>query len=79
MSGQLDRIYKTKRDGGLTYSFHATWAPVPGGVNWKATVVHDRKVAGTPSGFVTGPAGPDFAEALEKILRHYIERQIDVR
>jgi hypothetical protein len=79
MSGQVDKIYKTKRDGGLVYSFHASWTAVPGGINWRAKVVHDRKVAGTPSGFVTGPAGADFPEALEKILIHYIERQIDVR
>ena len=76
---RIDGSYKTTRDGGLLYSYQASWVEVTSGVDWQATVMRDKLTAGTPSGHIGEPVGPDIASVIKKLLNHYIERQIGVR
>jgi hypothetical protein len=76
---KLDGLYKTRRDGGLLYSYHLTWITKPDGADWRATVVLARRVAGTPSGHLAAAPGANLADLLEKLVIHYIEHQVGVR
>jgi hypothetical protein len=76
---KFDGIYKTRRDGGLLYTFHATWRETGRGINWRSTVVYQRKVAGSPFGYLNGPSKPETQAAIEKRIVDHIERQIGVR
>jgi len=59
--------YRTSRDGGLYYSYEATWWRDGDVLNWEAVVFRNGQLKARPDGRIVTPATSD-AEALVKAL-----------
>jgi hypothetical protein len=75
MAGKCSGTYRTRRDGGLEYTYEASWTQSRGAVVWNSTVKRDGSVAGAPGGSVTmlPPYEP------EPTIRMMVERAIEER
>lgn len=75
MAGKCSGSYTTKRDGGVNYTWEASWTQSRGAVVWNSTVKRDGEVAGAPGGSVSmlPPYEP------EPTIRMLVERAIEQR
>ena len=80
MENRVSGKYKTERDGGLQYSYVATWETTAGGVTWTATVRRDGALTGTPLGtvFARHVEGIGYARFIEALVVASIEQQTGV-
>ena len=73
--GKIAGSFTTQRDGGLTYTYEATWNETGEGVIWSAKVKRGAESVGTPSGQIRKPG----AVALESEVRRVVETAIETR
>jgi hypothetical protein len=67
--------YTTQRDGGLTYTYEATWHESGDGVVWSARVRRGGESAGAPSGQIRKSVGIP----IEREVRRVVEKAIETR
>jgi hypothetical protein len=72
--GRIGGSYTTQRDGGMTYSYEATWHESGDGIVWSAKVKHGAEYAGAPSGQIRKTGGP-----IESEVRRVVETAIETR
>jgi hypothetical protein len=60
--GTTSGKYTTKRDGGVTYSYEASWGTVGDRAHWSAKVKREGNFAGTPNGQILNTQGVDLTE-----------------
>lgn len=71
---RISGTYKTTRDGGLDYSYSATWEITPLGLEWSAEIIRNGEQAGRPRGiFWNGEM--DHAAHLHRVIGRYIENR----
>ena len=78
VADRISGTYKTRRDGGLDYSYVVTWQVGPLGVEWTAKVACNGRPAGTPSALVGVNGGFDPAAYLHRMIATYIENRWQV-
>jgi hypothetical protein len=71
--GRIAGRYTTQRDGGLTYTYEATWQDAGEGIIWSVTVKRDAELAGTPSGQIRNAAGIRLADEVRRLVETAIE------
>jgi hypothetical protein len=66
-------VYKTRRDGGVLYTYHASWNFSHTEVRWSGMVWRSGQLAGTPSGRL------DLSdrEAAALVIRELMESSIE--
>lgn len=69
---RISGTYKTSRDGGLDYSYIATWEITVLGLAWQAGITRDGKTVGTPGGIFWND-DMDHAAHLHRVIGRYIE------
>jgi hypothetical protein len=71
--------YTTHRDGGLTYSYEATWHESGDGVVWSAKVRRSGESAGAPSGQIRKTAGIPIEGEVRRVVETAIETRAGVK
>jgi len=66
--------YKTTRDGGLDFSYSATWEITVLGLEWEARVTRNGRPAGNPRGIFWND-DIDHAAHLHRVIGRYIENR----
>jgi hypothetical protein len=69
---RISGTYKTTRDGGLDYTYSATWEIEPLGLNWSAEITRNGRVVGRPRGIFWHDE-IDHAAHLHRLIGRYIE------
>ena len=77
--GRIAGRYTTRRDGGLTYMYDATWRPAGEGIIWSATVKLDGELAGAPNGQIRNTAGVRLADEVRRLVETAIETRAGVK
>lgn len=68
--------YTTKRDGGVKYTYEATWFVMPNGsAAWNAKVSKDGNLVGMPNGSILNTVGV----TMEPYVRSLVETSIEIR
>lgn len=70
--------YTTRRDGGIGYSYDATWQEAAAGVIWSATVKRGGEFAGAPNGQIRHTFGIKLADEVKRLVEESIERKLGV-
>jgi hypothetical protein len=77
--GRIAGRYTTLRDGGLTYTYDASWQSAGEGIIWSATVKRAGELAGAPNGQVRHPAGVRLADEVTRLVETAIETRAGVK
>ena len=72
--GKIAGSYTTQRDGGVKYTYEATWHDSADGVVWSAKVKRGDETAGAPTGQIRKTGGP-----VESEVRRVVETAIETR
>ncbi len=67
--------YTTQRDGGIAYTYEATWAQTEQGAMWNSKVRRDGQLAGTPNGQIVSTHNVP----LEELVKRLVETSIEIR
>ena len=75
---RVSGTYKTTRDGGLDYSYAATWDITVLGLEWEARVTRNGRPVGAPRGIFWND-DIDHLAHLHRVIGRYIENgwQVD--
>jgi hypothetical protein len=70
--------YTTQRNGGLTYSYEATWARAGTRIIWSAIVTRNGEFKGQPNGTIQNAMELDPVPAVKALVEHSIENLFQV-
>jgi hypothetical protein len=76
MKNAISGKYTTKRDGGIAYTYEATWHRANEAFAWDAKVKRDGQLVGTPNGQLILMAGDDLAETVAALVCDSIEHRV---
>jgi len=71
--------YTTQRDGGLTYTYEATWHETGDGIVWSAKVRRSGESAGAPSGQIRKTVGTPVEVEVRRVVETAIETRASVK
>jgi hypothetical protein len=71
--------YTTQRDGGLTYTYEATWHETGDGIVWSAKVRRSGESAGAPSGQRRKTVGTPVEAEVRRVVETAIETRASVK
>lgn len=71
--------YTTQRDGGLTYTYEATWHETGDGIVWSAKVRRSGESAGAPSGQIRKTVGTPVEAEVRRVVETAIETRASVK
>jgi hypothetical protein len=77
--GRIAGRYTTQRDGGLSYTYDATWQEAGDGIIWSVSVKRDDELAGKPSGQIRHIAGVQLADEVRRLVENAIEIRAGVK
>ena len=75
MSGQ----YTSERDGGIKYTYYASWEKKQDAIIWSAKVRRDGSLAGTPGGQILNADQIDMESAVRRLVETSIEERLGVQ
>ena len=71
--------YTTQRDGGLTYTYEATWHETGDGIVWSAKVRRSGESAGAPSGQIRKTVDTPVEAEVRRVVETAIETRASVK
>jgi hypothetical protein len=71
--------YTTQRDGGLTYTYEATWHETGDGIVWSAKVRRSGESAGAPSGQIRKTVSTPVEAEVRRVVETAIETRASVK
>ena len=77
--GTIAGSYTTQRDGGITYTYQASWHETGDGIVWSATVKRAGASAGAPTGQIRKTLGAVPADDVRRLVETAIETRAGVR
>ena len=78
MPGRIAGRYTTDRDGGISYTYVASWHEAANGVVWSATVKRDQALVGAPGGQLRHVAGVKLADEVRRLVELAIEKRAGI-
>lgn len=80
MDPTISGTYKTKRDGGIEYTYEARWMVMPNGsAAWWAKVRLAGELRGEPNGQLLNTAGVDMHEWMRVMVERCIEDRLQIQ
>lgn len=76
---QISGKYTTKRDGGIEYSYEASWTVTGNSAIWNAKVRRGHDFSGTPGGTVLNVKGIDMASNVRSLVEASIESRLQIQ
>jgi hypothetical protein len=67
--------YTTTRDGGLTYTYEASWRVFGKNATWHGKVLHQGKIVASPSGQIWNVGAADLTDQVQRQVELTIERR----
>jgi hypothetical protein len=73
MENNMTGKYKTRRDGGIVYSYTATWTEGKNVIGWASIIRCAGDLKGSPSGTISLAPGASLQEAVQSAVESWIE------
>jgi hypothetical protein len=77
MATSFATLYRTRRDGGITYCYAVSWRQNGTACEWVSRVCRDGQPVGSPVGEFQHPGGRD--GDLRPLVRRVVEKRIEER